>query len=270
MTLTPEEDRAAPVVLITGGARRVGRATAIELARRGFRLVIHANSSIDAARALTDDLRAGTHADPTDATALAMDLSDDGAAGRLVEDAIGWRGRLDAVVSSAAIWPSKPLEEETAADARKCFDVNALAPFLLAQQAGLRMAEQPGGGVIITLADIATRFDGQPYPDHAAYHLSKACLPGMTRALAVDLAKRNPRVRVNAVAPGPVVCGGVPGEPEESDDRVEHVRSAALVATDDPTGCGAAEHVAHAIAMLIENPFITGETVAVDGGGRLK
>lgn len=270
MATTPDEQTAAPVALVTGAARRVGKAIGLELARRGWRILVHANSSADEAEAFAAELRAGNHGCRTEATALVADLSKSDPIQRLIDDAYAWRGRLDALVNSAAIWPEKKLEEETAEDALTCFRVNTLAPFLLAQRAGLRMTEQPSGGAIVTLADIATRYDGQPYENHAAYHVSKASLPGMTRALAVELANRNSRVRVNAVAPGPVLCSDVPGEPEAGADRAEHVRGAALVGTDAPSGCGMASHVAHAVAMLIENPFITGETLAVDGGGRLK
>lgn len=269
---TPQETSGppAPVALITGAARRVGKAIALELARRGMRIVVHANSSADEAEALANELADGGHGPKVEAVAMVADLSDAEAIEELVDDAANWRGRLDVLVNSAAIWPEQPLEDETAKDAIKCFEVNALAPFLLARKAGLRMAEQSTGGAIVALADIATRHDGRPYSDHAAYHLSKASLPGMTRVLAAELASRNARIRVNAVAPGPVLCSDVPGEPDESSERADHVRSSALVNTADPSGCGMAGHVAHAVAMLIENPFITGETLAVDGGGRLK
>ncbi|TWT46796.1 Glucose 1-dehydrogenase 2 [Botrimarina hoheduenensis] len=257
------------MALVTGGARRVGKAIAIELVRRGWRVVVHANRSADEAQAFAAAISAGVYG-PGAAVAMTADLSEADAIEPLIRAAAGWCGRLDALVNSAAIWPRQSLEEATAADAQQCFTVNALAPFLLSRAAGLLMADQAQGGAILLLADIATRYDGRPYADHAAYHLSKAALPATVRTLAVELADRNPRIRVNAVAPGPVLCGTVPGEPAESSERVRHVRGAALVETGTAEGCGLAEHVAHAVAMLLENPFITGETLAVDGGGRLK
>lgn len=265
------------VALVTGGARRVGKAIAIELARRGARVAIHCNSSIEEARDLCALLEEeyGADAEPFQA-----DVTDDGAADSLIErvtrhfarygEADDERpGRIDVLVNSAAVWPKAPLEEFIADDARKCFEVNTLAPLLLARCAGLRMAEQPTGGVIVNLGDAATAHDGSPYPGYAAYHPSKAAIPGLTRALAVELAKRNRRVRVNAVLPGPVICEHLPGEPAEPEQRKQHARDSALVATPEDGGYGRAEHVAHAVAMLIENPFINGVCLCVDGGGRL-
>ncbi|MEQ8847444.1 SDR family NAD(P)-dependent oxidoreductase [Botrimarina sp.] len=265
------------VVLVTGGARRVGKAIAIELARRGARLAIHCNSSVEAARDLCALLeeRYGTDAEPFQA-----DITEDGAAEDLVDrvtrhfarfgDADDEHvGLIDVLVNSAAVWPEKPLEEFTADDARRCYEVNTLAPLLLARTAGLRMADQPTGGVVINLGDMATAHDGSPYPGYPAYHPSKAAIPGMTRALAIELARRNRRVRVNAVLPGPVICQHLPGEPEEPESRKQHARDVALVATPEEGGYGRAEHVAHAVAMLVENPFLSGVCLPVDGGGRL-
>jgi len=266
------------VALVTGAARRVGKAIAIELAQRGARVAIHANSSMEDAYRLAEMLEKhfGVDVEPFQAN-----LSEQGAAADLVDRVTrhfaefgeaGDRlaGRIDVLVNSAAIWPEKPLEEIEAADALACYEVNTVAPLMLAKEAGLRMCEQPTGGVIINLGDAATGPDGAPYPDYPAYHPSKAAIPGMTRMLACELARRNRRVRVNAVLPGPVVCQHVPGEPTESTERQEHVRETALVTTPDEGGYGRAEHVAHAVALLIENPFITGVSLPVDGGGRLK
>lgn len=266
------------VALITGGARRVGKAIAIELARRGARIAVHANSSMDDAYALCELLedRYGT-----DCAAFQSGLTEEGAAEDLIdrvtrhfaqhgdggEEQVG---RLDILVNSAAIWPEQPMEEMQADDIRKCFDVNTVAPLMLAKHAGLRMAEQATGGVIINLGDVATGHDGSPYKGYLGYHPSKAAVPGMTKALAKELADRNPRVRVNAVLPGPVICEHVPGEPEESAERKDHTRDAALIATPDEGAYGRAEYVAHAVAMLVENPFVTGVSLPVDGGGRLK
>ncbi len=276
--MPPSPSLRTQVALITGGARRVGKAIAIELASRGARVAVHANSSMDEAYALCELLeeRYGT-----DAAAFQAGLAEDGAAEDLVERVTRHFarhgeageeqvGRLDILVNSAAVWPEQPMEEMTAEDIRQCFDVNTVAPLMLAKAAGLRMAEQATGGAIINLGDVATGPDGTPYPGYMAYHPSKAAVPGMTKALAVELADRNPRIRVNAVLPGPVICEHLPDEPEESAERKDHTRDAALIATPDEGAYGKAEHVAHAVAMLVENPFVTGVSVPVDGGGRLK
>src|SRR6202007_1235928 len=94
------------------------------------------------------------------------------------------------------------LEEVTAADVRLFFEVNTLATFLCVQQAGLAMVRQPTGGCIVTLGDWAI---ARPYVNYAAYFPSKGAIPTLTRCLAVELASRNPRVRVNCIMPGPVM-----------------------------------------------------------------
>lgn len=265
------------VALVTGAAKRVGKAIAIELAQRGARLAIHANSSMDEAYALAAMLQENLG---VDTEAFQANLSEEGAAEELIdrvtrhfavvgEGGDEHAGRIDVLVNCAAIWPEKPLEEMEAEDIHKNFDVNTVAPLMLAKHAGLRMCEQPTGGVIINLGDAATAHDGRPYPDYPGYHPSKAAIPGMTRMLALELARRNHRVRVNAVLPGPVICQHVPGEPADPPEREEHVRKQALISTPDEGGYGRAEHVAHAVAMLVENPFITGVSLPVDGGGRL-
>lgn len=266
------------VALVTGGARRVGKAIAIELARRGARIAVHANSSMEDAHALCDLLedQFGADVEPFQA-----DITEEGAPEDLIDRVTRHfaqygdaddddTGRLDILVNSAAIWPQQPLEEMTAEEIRKCFDINTVATLMMAKHAGMKMVEQSTGGVIINLGDVATAHDGTPYPGSMAYHPSKAAIPGMTRALAVELAQQNPRVRVNAVLPGPVICEHIPGEPVESADHKEHVRKSALIATPDEGAYGRAEYVAHAVAMLVENPFLTGVALPVDGGGRLK
>lgn len=266
------------VALVTGGARRVGKAIAIELARRGARVGVHANSSLEEAYELCELLEEEFGAD---AAAFEADLGEASAPADLVdrvtrhfarhgEASDAEAGRIDILVNSAAIWPKQPLEELTGEDARRCLQVNTVAPLLLAKEAGLRMADQATGGVIINLGDVATAPDGTPPTGATAYHASKAAIPGMTRALAVELAKRNSRVRVNAVLPGPVICESLPGEPEDSPARKEFVRNAALITTPDEGAYGRAEHVAHAVATLVENPFVTGVALPIDGGGRLK
>ena len=111
-------------------------------------------------------------------------------------------GRIDALVNNAAIWESKPLDEVTPEDVREHFEINTLGTFVCCQQAGLLMARRPTGGAIVNIGDWAIE---RPYPNHAAYFVAKGSIPTLTRTLAVELGLRNPRVRVNAVLPGPVL-----------------------------------------------------------------
>jgi pteridine reductase len=239
-----------PVALVTGsGARRVGNVVARALAARGFHLVLHANRSLAEAEETMEDLRrAGCQA-----IALAADLSDEAAARRIVDGAHLHYGRLDVLVNCAAIWRPVRLEDVTADEVRRNFEVNTLATFICAQSAGLKMVTQPTGGVIINVGDWAV---SRPYLNYAAYFPSKGAIPALTRALAVELAARNPRVRVNAILPGPVM---LPPSltPEE--------RAASIAGTLVKRE-GTPEHIAHAVSFLIENDFVTGVSLPVDGG----
>jgi pteridine reductase len=239
-----------PVALVTGsGARRVGNVVARALAARGFHLALHANQSLADAEETMNDLRLAGH----QAIALAADLTDEAAARQIVDSACLHYGRLDVLVNSAAIWRPVPLEQVTADEIRRNFEVNTLATFVCAQQAGLKMAAQPTGGVIINIGDWAI---ARPYLNHAAYFPSKGAIPALTRALAVELAARNPRVRVNAILPGPVML-----PPDLPQAEREKSIAGTLVKRE-----GSPEHVAHAVLFLIENDFVTGVSLPVDGG----
>jgi pteridine reductase len=162
-------------------------------------------------------------------------------------------GRIDALVHCAAIWPRKKLEAVTAADVRANFEANTLSTFLCCQQAGLAMVNQPSGGSIVTFGDWATI---RPYMDYAAYFVSKGAIPALTRSLAVELATRNPNIRVNCVLPGPVML-----PPELSADERARVIDATLVKRE-----GRPENVAQAVLHFLENDFLTGVCLPVDGG----
>ena len=239
-----------PVSLVTGsGAKRVGNVVARALAARGFHLVLHANRSVqEAEETVNDVLRAGGQA-----VALTADLTNEAAARKLVDDAHKHFGRLDVLVNTAAIWRPVPLERVTADEVRRNFEINTLATFLCSQQAGLKMAVQPTGGVIINIGDWAV---ARPYLNYAAYFPSKGAIPALTRDLAVELAARNPRVRVNAILPGPVML-----PPTLSPEERKASIAGTLVKRE-----GSPEHIAHAVLFLIENDFVTGVCLPVDGG----
>jgi len=239
-----------PVALVTGsGAKRVGNVVARALAARGFHLVLHANRSAkEAEETVSDVRRAGGQA-----IALTADLTNESAARKLVDDAHQHFGRLDVLVNCAAIWRPIPLENVTADEVRRNFEINVLATFLCSQQAGLKMADQPSGGVIINIGDWAV---ARPYLNYAAYFPSKGAIPALTRDLAVELAARNPRVRVNAILPGPVML-----PPDLPVAEREKSIAGTLVKRE-----GSPQHIAHAVLFLIENDFVTGACIPVDGG----
>jgi pteridine reductase len=240
----------AKVALITGsGKRRVGSYVAAALAERGYGLVIHYRSSAaEAAESVAQFERRGISA-----IALQADLTDEMSVQRLIGATFDHFGRLDVLVNCAAVWQSKHLEEVTAADVRLHFETNTLGTFLCCRAAGLAMVRQPEGGCLITLGDWA---EVRPYLHYAAYFPSKGAIPALTRSLAVELGTRNPRVRVNCVLPGPVLL-----PPDLPLDERQAAIDATLVRRE-----GRPENVAQAVLYLIDNDFVTGDCLHVDGG----
>lgn len=238
------------VALVTGsGKRRVGNVVARALAERGYHIALHYNRSGDEARKTLEEL--ASHR--VRAEAFQADLADEDGVNRLFDDVLQSFGRLDVLVTAAAIWNRTPFEDITADDLRQHFEINTLGTFLCCQRAGLIMAQQPEGGSIITIGDWATE---RPYPNYAAYMVSKGAIPTMTRTLAVELARRNRAIRVNCVLPGPVMVPENLGEHE-----VKGIVAGTLLQR-----LGRPENIAQAVVFLIENDYVTGVCLPVDGG----
>jgi pteridine reductase len=238
------------VALVTGsGKRRVGWHVADALAQRGYSLVLHYRSSAaEAAEAVEVFRRRGIAC-----TAIRADLSDELAVRAMIDQTLAEFGRLDVLVNCAAAWKSKKLEDVTAADVRFYFETNTLGTFLCSQAAGLAMVKQAQGGCIVTLGDWAI---ARPYVNYAAYFPSKGAIPTLTRMLAVELASRNPAVRVNCILPGPVLL-----PPDLPAAERKQAIDATLVKRE-----GKPENIAQAVLFLIDNDFVTGTCLAIDGG----
>jgi pteridine reductase len=242
-------NNSTPVAVVTGAGRRVGEAVARYLSGRNYRVALVALRSMESAQQIAAELAATG----PPAIAVAADVSDEDQVRAMVGRVGDSFGRIDGLVNCAAIWNSAPLETTRAADVRAHFEANTLGTFLCCQQVGLAMAEQADGGAIVNIGDWAI---ARPYLDYAAYFASKGAIGALTRSFAVELAARNPRVRVNAILPGPVLL------PEDMPrEERERVVAATLVKRE-----GRAEHVAHAAAFLLENEFVTGACLPVDGG----
>jgi pteridine reductase len=237
------------VALVTGGAIRVGRAIVLELAARSYQIAIHANTSLNLAQELVTELTTAGHT----AAAFGADLRNEDATRAMIDRVHRHFGRLDALVNSAAIWSPTPIEEVMADDVRRFFEVNALSTFICCQHAGLIMREQAAGGAIVNIGEWAIE---RPYVDYSAYFISKGIIPTLTRMFAVELA---PKVRVNAVLPGPVM------QPESLSEE-ERRRSIAGTLL---KRFGRPENIAQAVAAFLENDFVTGTCLPVDGGRTL-
>lgn len=239
-----------PVAFITGSASpRVGRRIAEYLFAQNFAVMLH------------------SHEPSSDADDYVSQLRQQGYAAHMVVGRVeeevqvaDWRdtiinefGRIDVLVNSAAIWDPIPLEEIGEQDWLEYFRVNTLGTALCCRHFGLAMAEQASGGALVNIGDWAV---ARPYRDFSAYFTSKGSLITLTQTLAVELATRNPQVRVNAVLPGPVkFADGI------SDDRRQQIINDCLLRRE-----GTADDVAQAVVFLATQPFITGVALPVDGG----
>ncbi len=234
------------VVLVTGGARRVGAAIVREFASRGARVVIHHHRSEAEARALAADVaKSGGRAELAQA-----DLRDSREIQLMVRDIEVRVGYVDVLVNNASTFFETPLASTSDAEFAELIDVNLRAPFLLARRIAPTMTNR-GRGAIVNLVDV---YAEKYLRGHLVYCVAKAGLEMMTKGLARELA---PAVRVFGVAPGTVLF---PDDyPEEKRERLR--RSIPLGRE------GAPEDVARAARFLVEEgDYVTGAILRVDGG----
>jgi pteridine reductase len=233
------------IALVTGGAHRVGRSIALALAREGAHVALTYHASADEAQQTVAEIEAcgvgglAVHCGQSDPARVAA-----------VFDAIQaqW-DRLDVLVNSAAIMQQKPFLDITLQDWNTTIGINLTGPFLFSQHAGRMMLAQ-GGGVIINIADEAGL---TPWPRYVHHSVSKAGVIMLTRAAALALA---PTVRVNAIAPGPVL------KPEGwTDEQWDKLRPATPL-----DRLGSPQDVTEAVLYLIRAEFVTGHVLVVDGG----
>jgi pteridine reductase len=244
---TPAPPLADHVVLVTGAARRIGAAIAAAFHAEGARVAVHYRRSAAEAEALVARMGA---ARPGSARAFPADLSDLAACERLPAAVVRAFGRLDVLVNNASTFYPTPVGSITADQFDDLLGSNLRAPLFLAQAAAPELAKRQG--LILNIADIHGL---RPLRRHAVYSAAKAALVMLTRALAREL---GPAIRVNAIAPGPVLW------PEAGVDaalRAQIVARTALKRTGTP------EDVARAALFFARDaPFVTGEVLAVDGG----
>jgi pteridine reductase len=238
------------VALVTGaGRRRIGWHLIQSLAERGYAVAVHYHmSATEAAETV-----AALEARGVEAVAVGGNLAVESDVRQIVASTLAHFGRLDVLVNTAAIWEAKPLEKVTAEDVRSHFEINALGTFLCCQQAGLAMVAQAEGGAIINFGDWA---EARPYMNYSAYFPSKGAVGAITRSMAVELAARNPRVRVNCVLPGPAML---------PQDLPAPARQAAIDGTLVKHE-GSPANVVLAVLHFIDNDFVTGTCLPVDGG----
>jgi len=247
MASTPM-DISGKVALITGSSKRIGRETALELARRGAAIAIHYRSDESGAketRRLVQELGGKAelfHAELTDTRQIE----------RLLADLEKQLGGLDILVNNASVFDAASFRESSPELWDAQMDSNAKAPFFLAQQAAPLMSRR-GHGKIVNLVDVA----GETiWPGYVAYSISKAALIAVNRGLAKALA---PDIQVNGIAPGPVLF------PEYYTQDQKHLAVERTLLKRP----GSARDIVNAVVFLVENDYITGEVIHVDGGRHL-
>lgn len=239
------------VVLITGGARRVGSAIVHALHGAGARIAIHYRSSVDEAAKLAASLETVR---PGSSLLLQADLLDVAQLPGLVQRTLTHFGRLDVLINNASSFYPTPVGEITLAQWDDLMGTNLKAPLFLAQAAAPALRNSQG--LVLNIADIHGL---RPLKAHPVYSAAKAGLISLTHSLARELA---PDVRVNAIAPGPVLF------PEQgvSEERQNDIIARTLLGRR-----GSPEDIAQAALFFAAHaPYVTGQVLAVDGGRSVK
>ena len=237
------------VILITGGAKRVGAAICRRLHAHGARLIIHYRASLQEAKALHDEL-SQQRADSVallQANLLEIELLPE-----LIEKAVQRFGQLDGLINNASSFFPTPLQQFSQTDWNDLVGSNLQAPLFLSQAAAPYLKRQRG--CIVNIVDIHTE---RPLKNYVIYNAAKGGLLALTKSLAVELA---PEVRVNGVSPGAILW---PADGEWTDEaaRRQIIDSTLL------KRCGEPDDIARTVQFLIADaPYITGQNIAVEGG----
>lgn len=239
------------VALITGGARRVGQAIAWSLARAGAEVIITYHTSADQARAVVAQIsQSGGRA-----TAYACHQNEVASIEQLFSQLRRDFDHLDMLINNAAIMERQPVLDVTLDDWERVINTNLRGPFFMAQAAARWMIDAQRSGVIINIADTAAL---KPWPGYITHTISKTGLVAMTETLALALA---PQIRVNAIAPGPILK-----PPEWSDEQWQRLIEATVPLKRPAT----LDDIAEAVLACVRNEFMTGHTLVIDGGRILK
>ena len=237
------------VILVTGGARRVGVATCRRLHSQGATLVVHYRASESEARALEAEL---DQVRPGSVALVQADLLETANLPRLIDETVSHFGRLDALVNNASSFFPTPLGEITEDGWEDLIGSNLKAPLFLSQAAAPQLKRQQG--CIVNIVDIHSEW---PLKRYVVYNAAKGGLASLTRSLAVELA---PEVRVNGISPGPILWPEA-GEWMDEASRQHIIGRTLLKRTGEP------DDIARTVSFLIADaPYITGQIIAVDGG----
>jgi pteridine reductase len=236
------------VVLITGGAKRVGAAVCRRLHAAGANIMLHYRTSAGEARLLQAELN---HQRKDSVALIQADLLDLAKLPSLIDQTVQTFNRLDAVVNNASSFHPTPVGEISEEDWEDLIGANLRAPLFISQAAAPALKKTQGA--IVNITDIHAE---RPLKNYVVYSVAKAGLVGLTRSLARELA---PEVRVNAVAPGPILW--------PDDEEFDELSRQRIISHTPLKREGTPEDIAKAVHFLLaEATYVTGETVNVDGG----
>jgi len=227
------------LALVTGAAHRLGKTFALTLARAGYDIILHYNSSSDKALQTKLEIESLSRR----VTLAQADLTDPSQ----IKSLLSMIDFLDVLVNSAAYMPGGNVDALTLENWDTALDLNLRAPFLLAQECAKKMT---AGGLIVNISDVGSQKAWSRYP---SYTISKAALDSLTRILARAFA---PQIRVNAIAPGFVLQSDIV-QSEEWERLIGRIPLKRPARTDE---------IASALEFLLQNQYITGQTIVVDGG----
>jgi 3-oxoacyl-[acyl-carrier protein] reductase/pteridine reductase len=238
---------AGKTALITGGAHRVGKAITMALARAGANVVINYNTSSKAAAGTVAEARALG----VEALAVQANISDHHQVETMVQATRDKFGGVDILVNSASLWRATPFPTTKLDDWHQVTSVLINGSFYCANAVAPLMLER-AEGAIVNIVDLSA---WEPWPDYMAHSVGKAALLAMSRQLALELA---PTIRVNAVAPGPVLP-----PPDFDEEKITRTAHKTLL-----NRWGSADDIAGAVLYFVQANYVTGEVIAVDGGQR--
>ena len=239
-------DLKGKTALVTGGAHRVGKAITLALAKEGANVVINYRSSDKKAVETAQEASAMG----VETLVVQADISKLDQVKEMVRQTKERFGSVDVFVNSASPFIQTPLLTSDYTQWHKVVDIIIHGSFYCANEIAPLMLE--GGGAMIFIVDLSAL---EPWPNFAAHSISKAAMLALSRQLALELA---PNVRVNAIAPGPVLP-----PPDYSEQKIRRTAQKTLL-----NRWGTAEDVAQTVVFLAKSDYITGDLIAVDGGER--
>jgi NAD(P)-dependent dehydrogenase (short-subunit alcohol dehydrogenase family) len=237
------------VALVTGGTSGIGKATAIEFARAGAKVVVSGRREKEGAEVVRQIKKLGG-----DAAFIRTDISKEADVKAMVDFTVEKFGRLDIAFNNAGVESKGPLEQVTEAEYRRVFDTNVWG-VLNSMRHEIPVMLKNGGGAIVNTSSVAGHAG---FPEGCVYVASKHAVEGLTKSIALEFAKQN--IRINAVAPGPIAT--------EMFDRFARDASDQIVSAIPAARVGAADEIAPAVLYLASDAakFTTGTSLVVDGG----